>query len=71
MKLRDFLAEVGSNLSLNSRKVLWGWVPPYALLAQRASCSNWWSLLRVLRTYYEDTTQACQGSNLTPTYTPM
>ncbi|MFA5010195.1 MAG: recombinase family protein [Patescibacteria group bacterium] len=41
LELRDFVAEVGSNLILNSRKVLWDWIPPYALLAERALCSDW------------------------------
>jgi site-specific DNA recombinase len=41
LKLRDKVAEVGSNWSLNSRKVLWDWIPPYALLSQRASYSSW------------------------------
>jgi site-specific DNA recombinase len=41
LKLRDFVAEVGSNWVLDSRKVLWDWVPPYALLAERASSLNW------------------------------
>jgi site-specific DNA recombinase len=40
-ELRDFIAEVGSNLTLNSRKVLWDWNPPYALLAERGSYGNW------------------------------
>jgi site-specific DNA recombinase len=41
VELRDFVAELGSNLSLNSRKVLWDWNLPYALLAERALCSEW------------------------------
>jgi hypothetical protein len=53
LKLRDFVAEVGSNLTLNSGKVLWDWLPPYALLAERDTRSNWWaredSNLHVLR----------------------
>jgi hypothetical protein len=40
-ELRDFVAEGGSNLSLNSRNVLWDWTAPYALLAERASCLDW------------------------------
>ena len=41
LELRNFVARVGSNLKLNSRKVLWDWLPPYALLAERASCTDW------------------------------
>jgi site-specific DNA recombinase len=41
-KLRELFAEGGSNLSLESRKVLWDWIPPYALLAERALRTNWW-----------------------------
>jgi hypothetical protein len=41
LKLRDFVAEVGSNWVLNSRKVLWDWTPPYAPLLRRASYTNW------------------------------
>ncbi len=41
MELRNFVAEVGSNLTLNSRKVLWDWNSPYALLAERGSYGNW------------------------------
>ncbi len=41
MELRDFVAEVGSNLTLNSRKVLWDWDSSYALLAERGPSSEW------------------------------
>ncbi len=41
LELRDFVAKVGSNLRLNSRKVLWDWNSPYALLAERALCLGW------------------------------
>jgi hypothetical protein len=40
---------------LNSRNVLWDWLPPYALLAERGLRSNWWSMLITLRTYFEHT----------------
>jgi hypothetical protein len=40
-ELGDFVAKVGSNLKLNSRKVLWDWIPPYALLSQRGSYARW------------------------------
>jgi hypothetical protein len=55
LKLRDFVAKVGSNLRLNSRKVLWNWNSPYALLAERASSLNWSCLLAKLRTHFEHT----------------
>ncbi|MBN2585222.1 zinc ribbon domain-containing protein [Patescibacteria group bacterium] len=45
LKLRDFVAEVGSNLSLNSRKVLWDWNSPYALLAERGVCEGWQAIV--------------------------
>ena len=41
MELRNFVAEVGSNLQLNSRKVLRAWVNEYALLAERGLSSGW------------------------------
>jgi hypothetical protein len=40
-ELAELFVELGSNLSLNSRKVLWDWNLPYALLAERALCSEW------------------------------
>jgi site-specific DNA recombinase len=43
LKLRDFFAEGGSNLRLESRKVLWDWLKPHALLAERGLNSDWWS----------------------------
>ena len=43
LKLRDFFAEGGSNLCLESRKVLWDWLKPHALLAERGLNSDWWS----------------------------
>ena len=43
LKLRDFFAEGGSNLCLESRKVLWDWLKPHALLAERGLSSSWWS----------------------------
>ena len=42
LKLRDFFAEGGSNLCLESRKVLWDWLKPHALLAERGICPGWW-----------------------------
>jgi DNA invertase Pin-like site-specific DNA recombinase len=42
-ELRDFVAEVGSHHRVNSRKVLWDWIPTYAPLARRASYEGWWS----------------------------
>ena len=41
LELRDFVAEVGSNLCLNSRKVLWNWSNPYSLLAERRLRKGW------------------------------
>ena len=41
IELRNFVAEVGSNLRLNSRKVLWDWNSPFALLAQGGSYTSW------------------------------
>ena len=43
LKLRDFFAEGGSNLCLESRKVLWDWLKPHALLAERGLNSDWWA----------------------------
>ena len=40
-KLRDLVSEVGSNLKLNSRKLLWDWISPYGILASRGSFSTW------------------------------
>jgi hypothetical protein len=40
-KLRALAAQVGSNWVLDSRKVLWDWTAPYALLAERDSYSGW------------------------------
>ena len=55
-ELRNFVAEVGSNHRLNSRKVLWDWNSHYAPLARRGSYPEWWSLLAKLRTTFEDNT---------------
>jgi site-specific DNA recombinase len=41
-ELRDFVAEVGSHHRVNSRKVLWDWIPSYAPLARRGSYAEWW-----------------------------
>jgi len=41
-KLRDLIAEGGSNLLIKSLKVLWNWNSPYEILASRGSCSDWW-----------------------------
>ena len=57
-KLRDFFAEGGSNLRIESRKVLWDWLKPHALLAERGLSSDWWSLLNALRTHFKDSTDA-------------
>ena len=43
LKLRDFFAEGGSNLRIESRKVLWDWLKPHALLAERGLSSDWWT----------------------------
>jgi len=40
-KLREFLSEVGSNFSLNSRKLLHDWLSPYEILASRGRFSSW------------------------------
>lgn len=41
LKLREMLAKVGSNLRIDSRNVLWDWIPPYAILADRGSSFEW------------------------------
>ena len=41
LKLRDFVAEGGSNLKIKSQKVLWNWNSPYEILASRGVCSSW------------------------------
>ena len=43
LKLRDFFAEGGSNLRIESRKVLWDWNLPHSLLAERELCLEWWA----------------------------
>ena len=40
-KLRDFVSEVGSNIRVNSRELLWDWIPPYCILASRGVYSDW------------------------------
>jgi len=40
-KLRELISEVGSNLKLNSRKLLWDWISPYSTLASRGVCTDW------------------------------
>ena len=40
-KLRDFVTEVGSNMKLNSRELLWNWISPYCILASRGVYSTW------------------------------
>lgn len=40
-KLRDTVAEVGSNWSLDSRKVLWDWIEPFGLLAKSGLYPDW------------------------------
>jgi site-specific DNA recombinase len=40
-ELRDFVSEVGSNLKLSSRKLLWDWISPYCILASRGVYTNW------------------------------
>lgn len=40
-KLRELIAQVGSNWTLDSRKVLWDWLPPYAPLSRRACYTDW------------------------------
>jgi len=42
LKLRDLIAEGGSNLLINSQKVLWNWNSPYEILASRGGRSDWW-----------------------------
>jgi hypothetical protein len=44
LELSNFVARVGLNLSLNSRKVLWDWAKPYSLLAERTVFPDWWSM---------------------------
>ena len=41
LKLRGYAEQVGSNYELDSRKVLWDWIPTYAPLARRASYTGW------------------------------
>ncbi|MBU1023753.1 recombinase family protein [bacterium] len=45
VKLRDFVAEGGSNHCVESRKVLWDWNLPFSLLAERGVCTEWWAVL--------------------------
>ena len=40
-KLRGIISQVGSNLELNTRKVLLDWASPYVTLATRGSYSSW------------------------------
>jgi site-specific DNA recombinase len=40
-KLRDLVTEVGSNMKLNSRELLWNWISPYCILASRGVYSTW------------------------------
>ena len=40
-KLREFISEVGSNLKLSSRELLWDWISPYFILASRGGFSDW------------------------------
>ncbi|HCR42015.1 TPA: hypothetical protein DIV45_01455 [Patescibacteria group bacterium] len=54
LKLRDFFAEGGSNLRLESRKVLWDWLKPHALLAERGLNSDWWCILDEVGTYLRE-----------------
>ena len=54
LKLRDFVAEGGSNLLIESQKVLWNWNSPYEILASRGVCSDWLTVVTKLRTYFED-----------------
>ena len=55
LELSDFVAKVGSNWILDSRKVLWNWSKPYSLLAERHQSLEWSGLLNALRSYYEHT----------------
>jgi hypothetical protein len=41
-------------LRIENRNVLWDWIPPYALLAERAPCTEWQPLLAALRTHFEE-----------------
>ncbi len=41
LKLRGIAAKVGSNWKLDSRNLLWDWLPSYAPLAQRGSFTDW------------------------------
>ena len=54
-ELSNFVARVGSNLYLDSRKVLWDWSKPYSLLAERHSCTGWRSLWDDYRDLFEST----------------
>jgi site-specific DNA recombinase len=40
-KLRDYVARVVSNLTLNSRNVLWDWTEPFGLLSKSAEYTDW------------------------------
>jgi len=50
-KLRDFVSEVGSNLKLNSRELLWDWISPYCTLASRGVCTDWLTTQDEFRTW--------------------
>ncbi len=65
-ELRNFVAEVGSNLRLNSRKVLWDWNSPFALLAQGGSYTCWrreWDSNPRCRIHRTHAFQACTLSH--------
>jgi hypothetical protein len=51
MKLRDFVAEGGSNLKIKSQKVLWNWNSPYLILASRGVYPNWLTTQDEFRTW--------------------
>jgi hypothetical protein len=40
-KLRDFVTEVVSNLTLDSRKVLWDWIQPFGLFSNSRCYTEW------------------------------
>ena len=61
--IRRSLGRRNHSLRLNSRKVLWDWNSPYALLAERGTRTDWWATLYELKNLFEHTTQGCEEPN--------
>jgi hypothetical protein len=51
LKLRDFVAEGGSNHIIESQNVLWNWNSPYEILASRGVYPNWLTTQDEFRTW--------------------